>query len=272
MQKSYRWSVSIALGIFFLLFMAAFLPFGVSNYDPKHQYTLEFMVMLSWFMLANIAVAALLEVLLKPYIVKNTHLKQIVLWNLFVIIALGLTSYLIYNIMGNWHDWSLTAAIGFVFDCGKVLIFPQLGVFFFFRFKDLQQQYWKVHSQINQPDRSQLVTLKGQGANEEITLRYEDLIYLQAQDNYVAIYHIQDQEIKMTLVRSSLTQLINQLGPDQMMRCHRSFAVNPYQITAVKGRVPQQLRLAQIEQAIPVSKTYRPSVSDQLQKTGMREN
>ena len=271
LQKNYRWTVSVAQGIFFYLFMAAFLPFGVSNYNPNHEYTLEFILMLSWFMLANIAIAAMMEVGLKPTFVKKTGWPQILGWNFSVIIVLGLTSYLLYNIMGNFHDWNLKSGLGFVWDCGKVLIFPQLGVFFFFRFKELQQQFQQIQIRSEkQPEL--LISLNGQGSNETLTLRLGDLCYLQAQDNYVSVHHLQDDQLNKTLIRASLTQLITQLAPDQLLRCHRSFAVNPYQITAVKGKVPIELKIAHVDQPIPVSKTYRNEVDHYLKQTGLGDN
>ena len=269
LEKNYRWTVSISLGLFFYLFMAAFLPFGVSNYDPDHQYTFEFMLMLSWFMLANIAVASLLEVVLKPFVLHRTTWLQVISWSLLVILLLGTTSYLIYNIMGNFHDWSFSSGIAFVFDCGKVLVFPQLGVFFFFLFKDLQNQYRSVRSLSEKPNSNQLIALKGHGTNEEINLKLNDLCCLQAQDNYVAVHHLQLDQMQKTLIRSSLTQLIEQVGSKQLVRCHRSYAVNPYRITAVKGRIPVQLQVSGIEQTIPVSKTYKQSVALQLQSLGI---
>ena len=261
--------VSIAQGIFFYFFMAAFLPFGISNYNPNHEYTLEFMLMLGWFMLANIAVAAMMEVGIKPVLVKRTEWPQIITWNLTVIVVLGLTNYLLYNIMGNFHDWSFKSGLGFVWDCGKVLIFPQLGVFFYYRFKDLQQQFEQTQNQQErQPEL--LISLNGQGSNETLTLRLSDLCFLQAQDNYVAVNHLQDDQLQKTLIRASLTQLIAQLAPDQLLRCHRSFAVNPYQITAVKGKIPTELKIARVDRSIPVSKTYRNEVNLYLRQAGLR--
>ena len=73
--SKYKWANSITLGTFLYLFIAVFLPFGVSNYNPNHTYTLEFLGMLSSFMVATSIVAGLNEFFLKPLFVKRLEIN-----------------------------------------------------------------------------------------------------------------------------------------------------------------------------------------------------
>jgi len=67
-----------------------------------------------------------------------------------------------------------------------------------------------------------------------ITLKSDDLIYLEASDNYVVIYYQAAENVKSYLLRNTLKRLETQLAGFSLVRCHRSFMVNVAHVKMMK--------------------------------------
>lgn len=82
----------------------------------------------------------------------------------------------------------------------------------------------------------------------------EDVYYLQAQDKYVSVY-TRDGE---SLIRTPLSELLEQLDPDTFWQIHRSSIVNVNYVAAsrrdVMGKTVVKLRDGKTE--LPVSRAY----------------
>ena len=82
----------------------------------------------------------------------------------------------------------------------------------------------------------------------------EDVLYLQAQDKYVSVYTKEGE----SLIRTPLSELSEQLDPDEFWQIHRSTIVNVNHIAAtqrdVMGRTQVKLRDSKVE--LPVSRAY----------------
>lgn len=268
LSRKYKWIISISLGLFLYIFMAIFLPFGVSNYDPNHRYTLEFLSVLSLFMLNTIAFASANEFFLKPLVLRHITVRNLVLWNLWMLISLGLTNYLAYNLIGNWHDFSLSSAIDFILNVSSVFLFPLIGTFFYFRYKGLKLQYEQILTNNDQsPDPQQLIQFRGQGTNEEILITLTDFLYARAQDNYVELFYVEHQTIKKELLRSTMSKLLQDLKSEYLLRCHRSYMINLYNVRSIKTGSQLTLYLNHISQSIPVSKSFQQEVMQKLKET-----
>jgi DNA-binding LytR/AlgR family response regulator len=99
-----------------------------------------------------------------------------------------------------------------------------------------------------------------------ITLKTNDLIYLESADNYVTIHYESEGKTKRYLLRNSLKQLEKDLTEFPLLRCHRSFMVNIKHVKMMKrekGII--QLLMDDIgNHIIPVSKTYTANVAKTL--------
>ncbi len=266
-NRAYKWTISLSLGLFLYLFMAVFLPFGISNYNPNHQYTLEFLLTLTYFMLGTSGMALLNEFFVKPFIVKTVRVQSILLWSAWLIIALGLTNFLIYNIIGEWHDWRFASGIDFTLNNAAVFLFPIIGTFAFFRYKALKFQYEQVLTNRDQSiDRKTLLQFEGQGTNEKISINLEDFLYAKAQDNYVELFYVANQSIQKELLRTTMNQVLEGLNSKWITRCHRSYMINLYNVRSIKGGNQIKLHLNHISQPIPVSNSFRESIMGVLKK------
>lgn len=102
----------------------------------------------------------------------------------------------------------------------------------------------------------------------KLSIKSLDLLYLEADDNYVIIHYKSGENLKKYILRNTLKKLEKQMEGYPLLRCHRSFMVNIDQIKMLK-RDQSQYNLwldASGSVSIPVSKSFVKPVSDALVK------
>lgn len=115
------------------------------------------------------------------------------------------------------------------------------------------------------PTKDDLITLSG-STKESISIRPEDILYIESEGNYVNVHYRQDDKTTFKLLRSTIKQMEEALQNHTMfIRCHRAFIVNINYISDTKGNSQgYQLTLDNIHQEIPVSRTYLRNLKDAL--------
>ena len=93
------------------------------------------------------------------------------------------------------------------------------------------------------------------------------VLYIEAQENYVRIYYIDADQVKSYQLRATMKKLEESLSSNGLVRCHRSYFVNPKHIHALRKDKDNYI-YAEIDDlahtTIPISKKYYDEVSDQL--------
>lgn len=263
LTPGYRRTVSVVVGVFMYVFLVAFLPFGVSNYNPNHQYSWEFLSEIAKFMLLTIGLAWVMEHWLKPRLLRQARWQEVVAWSALLVSVIGLGNFLLYNWLGGWHDFSPGSALAFIGNCATVLVFPLVGTFFYFRYQALARRFTQIQlPQDVAPER--LIHFEGQGSGDRLSIAASDFRYAQAQDNYVALYYLRGGTLKRELLRATLAELLGQDPGGDLLRCHRSFVVNPRQVRSFTGGNPVELYLDGVEAPIRVSRSYRAAVLQRL--------
>lgn len=266
--SNYKFSLSFSLSIFFYCFIIFFLPFGVNNYNPNHQYTFVFFLEIFYFFVPLLGFSIFNEIIIRPFIIKNTSLKKIILWSIWTLFLLSTVIFITYNVLGNWHDFKLNSYLKFLIQVSVVLLFPLVGTFFFFRFRSLQYQIEHILTTKERfLDENQLIEFKGQGSKDQITLALSNFLYGKSQDNYVELYYLENAQLKKFLIRSPLGKLSKTIKNSVIIRSHRSYMVNLWQVTAVKGGNHEMtLSIDHFNTTIPVSKSYQDSILENLHK------
>lgn len=262
----YKLSLCLAISFFFYFFIIFFLPFGVDNYNPNHQYTFSFFLEFFYFFIFILVISILNEFILRPLFFKKTSLKKIIIWSVWILYLLSTVVFFTYNILGNWHDFSFYSYSGFLVNVSVVLLFPLAGTFFFFRYRSLQHHIEHILTTKEEfVDAKQLINFKGQGSRDEITLSSSSFLYGRAQDNYVELFYVEKNQLKKFLIRSTLSSLVKSINNLTISRCHRSYMVNLLHVKAIKGANQEMaLNLAPFDSSIPVSKRFHDSVFKDL--------
>ena len=95
-----------------------------------------------------------------------------------------------------------------------------------------------------------------------MSMKFSELLYLQAADNYVYIVYTNQDKIAKYMLRSSLKLIEDTYKEFPLIRCHRSYMVNFEKVRIIKREKDGLIIIldSPIEQEIPVSKTFMEQV------------
>ena len=101
-----------------------------------------------------------------------------------------------------------------------------------------------------------VIVLQSENRKEKLQLMEQHILYIRAEDNYVAIAHMTPDGVKEVLLRSTLVSLERLLKDRGIIRCHRSFLVNRSNIQRLHTRSGEHvLELKGSTSTLPVSRS-----------------
>jgi len=261
----YKWVFVLSIGLFMVLFLLAFQPFGVNNFDPHFHISLEFILVISSFGLVVTGTLAVNEFLLRPLLLRRLTRLQLYGWLAWVYILVATVVFVFYNYLGNWHDLKLTSYIGFIRDIGMLISIPIAGFIFFIRHESLKSEYVRLQSIHLEAPASKLMHFCSDNQKDQVSMALTDLLYLESQDNYVAIVYIDQGVRRGALIRSSLKRLERSLDEPALVRCHRSYIVNLLRVRSCHGnRHGLKLGVDGADHSVPVSRSYTDAILQNL--------
>lgn len=248
--------------LFFTLFVPAFLlifqPFGVNNYDPTHEIKLVFLLASLGFGLVCGLTLALYEFFLAPLLFKADKLLFFVLRIALGVLLVSGTIFCFYNFLGNFHDWNLVSFLGFIRDVSFMALLPLGIIILYFSYRTTRLEYQNLKIRPLAKPAHRLVWFTEGTAGKKIAIALNDLLYVEAHDNYAAIYHLENDQIKKSLIRATMKKLQEQLKAEGVRRCHRSYLINLTQVIRVErnSNAQYQVQLNLVDEPIPVSRSY----------------
>ncbi|MEM9053367.1 MAG: LytTR family DNA-binding domain-containing protein, partial [Bacteroidota bacterium] len=181
-----------------------------------------------------------------------------VLWYSSMVLFVGGLMFLYKSYLGGFRDFTFEE---YLYVCGRVFVisvtvsFFILGIINYFR-KD------KISSISS--NESCLVTAPN---SKPIRLYFNELVYIESDDNYVDIHMMKNGTLHKEVFRSSLKNMEDQLvySISPIHRCHRKFLINFNCVEVVESSSRSMtLRLKNGETLIPVSKQYVSKISQLL--------
>jgi len=253
--------MAFAMGGFVSLFLLLFQPFGlkVNLFDASFFIVLGIGVM-------NSAVTLLNHLVIERFVGKvfSNHWDDRInknLWRLWSLFLLLMSNFIYLSAITGFENVSL---ISFLRFSGQVLLIATIPVLFLLLYQRAKQneQYRRSSRTLSETLEQQTETtatfrLKDETNKTVLSLSLNELLYLESADNYVAVHHLQQDELQRDLLRHSLKGIEAQLEGMPVVRCHRSYIVNLTQTVKLSGNAQgMQLQLKQGDQTIPVSRKY----------------
>ena len=116
--------------------------------------------------------------------------------------------------------------------------------------------YKKKSNDLSLPD---VISFKSSIVQDEFRTNFDQLLYIESDQNYIKIVEEKDGETKISLFRQPIKEAIEQSG---LARCHRSFAVNLRKVVSTSGN-SQGLKLHfENKDVISVSRTYHFTIKN----------
>jgi DNA-binding LytR/AlgR family response regulator len=174
--------------------------------------------------------------------------------------------FLFYNLLGGWHDFNFRSYLGFIRDIAMLVSLPIAGFLFYIRHEWLKSEYVQLQTIHLATPAARLLHFSSDNGKDQVSVALDDLLYLESQDNYVAVTWLEGGARRGSLIRSSLKRLEESLEEPLLVRCHRSFIVNLGRVRGCQGnRHGLKLTLEGADRRVPVSRAYTETL---LQKLG----
>jgi len=261
----YRWLFALSIGLFLALFLLVFQPFGVNNFDPTFHISLEFALAVGAFGLLVTATVAANEFLLRPLVLKRLTSRRLIGWLAWTFLLIATGVFLFYNWLGNWHDFHWSSYLGFIRDISLLISLPVAGFLFYIRHEWLKSEYVQLQAIHLAGPAPRLVHFSSDNGKDQVSVALDDLLYLESQDNYVAVTWVEGGARRASLIRSSLKRLEEILDEPLLLRCHRSFIVNLARVRGCRGnRHGLQLTLEGADRTVPVSRAWTANILEKL--------
>ena len=246
---------------FALVFINVYAPFGVDFWF--HVTRWQLLLYSSVIILTGVMVVVISRIIMY-HTRRKVRLKlwQYLLWVMAEVFFMGLFYTLYQKLI--LHDTRFFPDILklSIENTALVLLLPYSVLWLYFSWDDKNKKLLKL----NNPDRDQPARGMIQFNDEKGALRFsvksENLLYLEAADNYVYIHYLEGSKPARLLLRSSLKKLSEELVPTSILRCHRSFMVNSDKVMLIRRE--KDGLLLELDTAdpirVPVSSAYAESV------------
>lgn len=175
-----------------------------------------------------------------------------------IIMTLFISLYLALMLKGAINYYEILSLTFVILIC--IVIFPYiflfLGLYLYYESRDNDRD--------SRRSKNPLIRFFDEHKKLKLIISPSAILYLQSEENYVHIFYLDKMKVKNYILRSSMKALENNLQKNGLIRCHRSFFINPEHVKLVRKDSTGQF-FAQLNQDgfddIPISKSYYPSVS-----------
>lgn len=254
-----RTSVLTALIVFFVLF--AFQPFNLHQTGKKvGYYALQ-------FGLISGLVSLLFNLFLRYILRVQRDSADWTLWKwimtvslLILCIAIANYVYITATFNQAFDGAVLLKVIGSTFLVGIVPV----SIFGGYNMSRHLHRYQSIAANLSPPSETApenaVIQLPIHRSEKTFPIAPQDILYLEAMQNYVSVTYMADSQIKQDLIRNTLSALEKALKGSSIKRCHRSYMVNMQRIDRIEGNA-QGLKLfltPDESKVVPVSRKYIP--------------
>ncbi len=260
-----KWIFIGFVSLFITIFLLVFQPFGVNNFDPTHSINQVFFFSMLGFGFVIGLTLSLFEFLIGPAIFKKKILSIFLLRTITELIVVASAIFIYYNILGNFHDWHFRSYIDFIFNVSMMSIIPIIIIFLYTNNRKTKEAYQLLELKPAISISDKYVSLTSSNGKDSISLTLNDLLFVEAEDNYISVSYIEKETLKKQLLRATMKEVEKNLNSEFVLRCHRSFIVNMNKVEKViKDGHQIKLFIPELSFPIIVSRSYVPKIKTLL--------
>lgn len=247
----------IVLPIFFFLFLLIYRPFDASSFLGNEWFAVHLTIMSCIILLCIILMR-----LLFYFLPIRLNLAIYILWCLSEVIFMSLFIAL-YMWLAIHRELPYFEVVATSFEYLIMsLVFP-------YSILALSLRIYEYNDKLNNPDDTSVQRMRfyDDRHNLKFVITPDSLLYIAAEENYINIFYTESGKEKSYALRSSMKAVEELCLDNGMVRCHRSFYVNPRHIEVLR-KDKEGVMYAELDakesRHVPVSKTYYRILSEKL--------
>ena len=193
-----------------------------------------------------------------------------ILTSIILVVWIALGNYLFVNWLSDWRALGYFNFIRMIGYTSLIGIFPVAlsGILIQLRETQKNEESATDISENLRPtiDANHTIVVLEPESGSELKLDASSVRYVEAMQNYVTVWFVNDGELVKEILRSTLSATEKQFQNSDVVRCHRSYLVNVDTIETVSGNA-QGLRLTIRDVSgieIPVSRSFIPKIKEFL--------
>lgn len=247
----------IALPLFFFIFNLVYRPFDTYIYAGGEWFAVH-LTIISCVILLCVIVSRLLFYFLPLRLNLAIYifwcLMEVIFCSLFVALYLWLALH------------RSTPYFEVVSTSFKYIFFTSV---FSYSILTLSLRIYEYNQKLSDPEETNVQRMRfyDDRHNLKFVVNPDSLLYISAEENYINIFYTENRKEKMYVLRSSM-KVVEELCIDNgMVRCHRSYYINPRHVEVLR-KDKEGVMYAELDvkesRHVPVSKSYYKTLSDKL--------
>ena len=248
---------SLIVPVFVLLFIIYYKPYDTYNFLNMSNVSFTFNVtMMFCIVFLSVSVTRVWLYILSKF--KTLTKPLYLIWCVGeVIVASAFCS--LYLVLVSDAPLSFFEVSGFTFArLLSTALYPYAFLWLGF------ELYAKSNDAVPSTDENSLIRFHDEYKKLRLVIAPEAVAYIRSEDNYVNIFYLDQGLVKKFMLRSSMRALEDLLSKHGLVRCHRSYFVNPAFIKIVHrdaaGLIVADLKL-EGQESIPISRKYQDAIT-----------
>jgi len=258
--------------IYSLVFINIFKPFNSESWLPNSNST-NYLIYSSMMVIIGMTVISISRVIMH-YFVKKIQIgySEYILWLVFESIMLAafyvFVAYkfgFVENYKQGHPDETLMIALFEIFRKAALntiwmLLIPYTIALLYLSNEDARKRL--IESE-NKPV-GRIIQFKDEKGEIRFSTALENILYLEAADNYVNINYVNNDRISDFILRNKLKNVEEDMANTPLKRCHRSYMINLVHVQSIKHdqkEISIEFDTTSIK-GVTVTKTYQDSIID----------
>lgn len=272
-QKDSIVKTTIFTGLFALAFINIYAPFEVNKwYHVTNEIELFFYS--SLIILTGMAVIVLSRILMYTYSKKyEVTYFQYSVWIFAELISMAA----VYSIFAKYalddHRLFLDIAKVTLKNTILILLLPYIVLWLYFAYKEKTKQLEELEHGANnvKANPEMMIPFYDEKGKLKLSVINEDILYIEASDNYVSVYYLMNNKVSKYMIRNTLKTFETKLNKIGFIRCHRSYLVNFNKVKVLKREKEGLFLVLNVEGelVLPVSKTYVSSIIESFSELSL---
>lgn len=247
---------SLVVPVFALSFLVLYRPHGLQEALTTHDYSFTFnLTILFCIVLLSLCITRVWLYIIGRY--KHISRSVYAVWCFGEILVASLFASLYMSLM--------TKGIVPYFDMvgtSYAVIFSATVYPYAFLWLGIEL-YYSRKEDVPAADDASLLRFYDEYHKLRLVIAPEAVMFLKSEDNYVQIHYMDQGRPKKFILRSSMRSLEEHLAKRGLVRCHRSYFLNPSYVSVVRkdsaGLIVAHLKVDGFEN-IPISRKYQHQI------------
>ncbi|MFO7369866.1 MAG: LytTR family DNA-binding domain-containing protein [Bacteroidales bacterium] len=270
---------------FALVFINIYAPFGVDKWLNVSD--VEFFLYSSIVILIGMLVIVISRILMYMFTRRESiTYAAYALWIVAEIVVLALVyTFIQWYFLHVGNDF-LVILKNSVRTTAYIILLPYVISWLYLSFKDKYLTLEKIENNRHLDEMNgttgkkvasqlMMIPFHDEKGMLKFSIKKNDLLYIEAADNYIVIYYLDHMKLSKYMIRNTLKSIELSLPDAGLVRCHRSYMVNIDNVKFIR-KEKEGLIIgfdSPSDIVVPISKTYLDVFVKRLSRyTGMGEN